>query len=145
MHTNKIPVFSFHVLSEKKNPLQWLVETSQSVAGLLWGGVDWVGGVRWAVSLSKALWVGGPVCFAAPDLQCSHPTARGQSRPRHVREREEDSWLSWRAEQLQIFFFFFEKGCLGFCCWKLVLGLIISTLLFARMLRTCASVRVDKR
>ncbi|KAL6107970.1 uncharacterized protein ACO6RY_18614 [Pungitius sinensis] len=26
----------------------------------------------------------GPVC---PDLQCSHPTARGQSNPRHTRER----------------------------------------------------------
>lgn len=51
------------------------------------GGVDWVGGVRWAVSLSKALWVGGPVCFATPDLQCSHPTATGQSKPHHVRGR----------------------------------------------------------
>lgn len=51
-------------------------------------GVGWLGGVRWAVSLSKALWVGGPVSFATPDVLCSHPTARGQSKPHHIRERE---------------------------------------------------------
>lgn len=26
----------------------------------------------------------GPVCFATPDLRCSHPTTRGQSKPHRV-------------------------------------------------------------
>lgn len=60
----------------------WWMETHQC-----WAGVDWeVGGVRSAVSQSKALWV-GPLCFTTLDLHFSHSTTRGQSKPLHIRER----------------------------------------------------------
>lgn len=127
---NIISVFSFHVWRWKILFSDWWRQVSAL------RGVDWVGGVRRAVSLSKALWVGGPVCFATPDLQRSHPTARGQSKPHHARESEEDSWLSSKGGrrisdswQKGVWVFVVENLSLDlsspFCflqgCWELAL------------------------
>lgn len=50
------------------------------------GGVVGGKGSGWLLSLSKALWVGGPVCFATPDLQ---PL---EGSPNHITsERRQDS------------------------------------------------------
>lgn len=61
--------------------------------GDTWGGVgmDWFGGgVRWAVSLSKALWVWA--LFALPPLNCNAPIQPLEGSPDHITsEKEEDS------------------------------------------------------
>lgn len=63
-----------------------MVETHQSVVVLLREGgtvrVDWVGGVRRAVSLSKALWVGA--LLALPPLTCNAPIQSLEGSPTHI-------------------------------------------------------------
>lgn len=61
----------------------------------------------------------GPVCFATPELQCSHPTARGQSRPHHIRERGGFLIIFKGAERVQIF----QKGVWVFLVENLSMGL----------------------
>lgn len=74
----------------------WWMETQQC-----WAGVDWeVGGVRSAVSQSKALWVVRKALFALPPLTCTSPIRPLEGSPnRFTSENEEDFRSSLRGSE----------------------------------------------
>ena len=103
------------------------------------GVAEWVeGGSGGPLVWARHYGSGGPFASTTPDLQHSHPATRGQSRPRHIRER--GGFLIIFKKGQKDFRVFEKRGV-----WVFVVENSVLHFFFARMLRTCASVRGEKK